>query len=293
VPVALAAAGCKATIPSGRFACLDDDDCPPGQRCVGDRCETGVGTDDGGSDADDAGARRDGRVDPTDAGEADGGSDAGATDSGGIDGGCAPMTRTFEVDGDSLINASECRGANHAGSSAFLNLGIGNGLFRFELPPQAQAALAEGRVVGARLVLHRDPDCITGCPAVAGMLRARPMRSDWDEGSDGVSTVQVDYAGCDWCRRVGGAAAPEGWGADGATQIGVDVGTFAGMVSFGIAEPSVVIALDPGDLADWTQFISGAFYLSIETVPAGGAFVVAARENPVEPPAELELDICE
>ncbi|HJL16188.1 MAG TPA: hypothetical protein RMH99_11050 [Sandaracinaceae bacterium LLY-WYZ-13_1] len=76
--------GCEPVIPEGRFACVEDDDCPPGQVCRTrvSRCyETGV---DAGPPPVDAGARD---AAPPDAGSLDAGSpDAGSLDAAATDG---------------------------------------------------------------------------------------------------------------------------------------------------------------------------------------------------------------
>lgn len=88
--LALALAGCRATIPDGIFACTGDGDCPPGQTCQGGFCSAGgAGLDASRPDAagvDAAGLDAAG----TDAGAFDAGAfDAGAIDAG--DPGCAAM----------------------------------------------------------------------------------------------------------------------------------------------------------------------------------------------------------
>lgn len=47
----LAASGCEFTIPSGRFECQTDDQCPPQQRCVHELCVTTPVSGDAGMDA--------------------------------------------------------------------------------------------------------------------------------------------------------------------------------------------------------------------------------------------------
>lgn len=284
VVVVLAAAGCKADIPSGVFGCDTHSDCPPGLSCEVDRCvRGGVGMDaavpDAGRDAGaDGGAIEDARV-PVDAPPTDAGFDAG----------CLVETLVLPVSADTLLPTGVC-GANHLGPYEYLNLGIGNGLFRFQLDDDSRQALLDQRVFAARLVLYRDPDCLASCPAADGSIRVRPMRSDWDEGSDG-STTFVPRAGADWCRRAGGTMAV-GWGADGATAMGIDVGDYAGTGSFGTTEVSITIGLDPVDFDDWMDLATPPGFLSLQTTPVGGVFVAATRENDVEAPAVLELDAC-
>ncbi len=196
--------GCKATIPDHRFACATDSDCPPGQRCDGDRC-TSERSDGGAPDA-----ARDTSVDtgPTDTGVVDSTVLPDSAVDTGPDGPlCTIETQRLRIHGDNVIFDSDCDGANHQGSSPLLNLGINNarGLFRFTLDPAAVSAFTDDVVVAARLVLNRRAYCgSSACPAAPGALSVRPMRNDWDEGSDGMSTTQVDYAGADWCRRAGG-----------------------------------------------------------------------------------------
>lgn len=266
--------------------CVFEERCVEGAtRDASGRC---VARTDGGAD----GGPRDGSMDT---GVIEGGTDAGMIDAGatdaGLDGGCGPAIRSFPVVADTQIFAGACIGANHAGAFQYLNLNAGSGLFRFQLDDDARSALAASRVVGARLVLQRHRDCDAPgmpCPAAAGSLRARPMRSDWDEGSDG-SPVFVAYAGCDWCRRAGGMTAVR-WGADGATAMGIDVGPYAGTASFDTAESTVAVPLDPADFYDWLN--PATSLLSIQTVPETGTLVVASRETSAEPPAALELDVC-
>lgn len=249
--------------------------------------------------ADDGGARdggvRDGALDaaPFDAGPSDGGVDADVPDAGPADAGCGEVPRAYTAVADTLVVETACSLPGHLGGSTFLNLGAGHGLFRFAVDADVADALAGGRVASARLVLYRAWGCGTDvCPASAGSLSARGMRSDWDEGVGGGSTTQVDYSGCDWCRRRD-ATPPMAWAVAGATGIGLDVGATAGTASFGVSETEIAVDLAPSLLVSWlVPSLTTTVPLSVQVVPETGTFVTSAREAGAAFAATLELGVC-
>ncbi|MGE0785151.1 MAG: hypothetical protein AB7S26_05635 [Sandaracinaceae bacterium] len=296
VPLALPfvlAAGCKATIPSGRFACDDTADCPPDQLCVDNLCELPRRRDGGGgvdASRDDAGR---------DAGRPDaGGIDAGLADSGASDGGppdaptCTTTAMRIAVAADTVLSTAECLAANHQGFYEYLQLGIGHGMFRFRLPSTVTAAISEGRVIGARLIFNRASFCRGTCPATTpGHVDVFPARSDWDEGSTGASgQPQMDYAGADWCRRRANASSRM-WDADGASGVPADVGGVAvGALDYMTVESPLTIELDTREL--WSDFqMRGGDALTLQT-RATGVVIVATREAGAAVDPELELDVC-
>ena len=284
---------CVAAALSG--GCVFEDKCVGvgATRDASGRC---VAAADGG--ARDGGAR-DGALDAApldgalDAGPSDGGVDADLPDAGPPDAGCSEVRRVYPAVADTMIHSLACLSANHLGGSPFLNVGMGNGLFRFAVDGDVADALARSRGTTARLTLYRAWDCGGGtCPATVGTLSARAMRSDWDEGMGGGSTMQVDYSGCDWCRRQGGTT-PDRWAVDGATGIRTDVGPTAGMVSFETTETELAIDLDPSLLGAWLVMPVGATApLSVQVVPGMGTFVTTAREAGATHAATLELGVC-
>lgn len=252
-----------------------------------------VAAADGG--ARDGGAR-DGAPDaaPLDAGPSDGGVDADLPDTGLLDAGCREVRRAYTAAADTLIVATACSLPGHLGGSTFLDLGAGNGLFRFALDAELASALAAGRVTTARLVLHRATACgsIDVCAASAGSLSARAMRSDWDEGIGGGSTTPVDSSGCDWCRRRD-AMPPLMWAVEGATGIGIDVGATAGTASFGVTEAEIAVDLDPSVLVRWLgPSLTTTAPLALQVVPGTGTFVAASRETGAASAPILELGAC-
>ena len=241
------------------------------------------------------GAVRDGALDaaPLDAGPPDGGVDADLPDADLPDAGCSEVRRVYAAAADTMIHSGACNTANHLGESAFLNVGMGNGLFRFAVDAEFASALATGRVASARLVLYRAWGCgADACPATAGTLSARAMRSDWDEGIGGGSTMQVDYSGCDWCRRRDGTP-PLMWAVNGATGIGLDVGPTAGTASFGVSETEIAVDLDPSVLGSWVgPSLTTTALFSLQVVPETGTFVAASHEAGAAYAATLELGVC-
>jgi hypothetical protein len=110
------------------------------------------------------------------------------------------------------------------------------------------------------------------------------MRSDWVEGNG------TPYSGADWCRRTTGMTGGASWGADGASQTGVDIGPEAGSAMYGTTEPEITVDLDPAVLGtDWTAR-GGPLQISLQTTSTVGTLVVATREGGNA--ARLELDVC-
>ncbi len=218
----------------------------------------------------------------------DGAAPDGAVGDAGIDAPtCTTTTMPLTVQSDTVLLESSCNGAIHEGASPVLNLGDDNahGLFRFTLSGEMRAALFDGSVSGARLVLFRATDCFgASCPAAAGTLHVRPMRSDWDEGTS------ADYSGADWCRRTSGLT-PLHWSSPGASSAGVDRGAEAGSATFGVDDSPIVVELDSSGLGDWANAVTGAPQLTFQT-EATAAFVAAARENETFSAARFELDVC-
>jgi hypothetical protein len=233
------------------------------------------------------GSCADGGVDDDASADADAGADGGVDGDVGVDARTCD-TATLMVQNDTVIFDSSCNVANHNGASTFLNLGLDNahGLFRFDLTGEMRSALLDGSVSNARLVLIRTTDCDgSPCPADAGSIGVRPMRSDWDEGA-----TTASYAGADWCRRTAGMTGLQ-WSSPGASAAGVDVGDDAGSTTFGMDEPQITIDLDPGAFGEWADGSTGTPRLSLRTA-ASAMFVAAAREGGEDGAARLELDIC-
>jgi hypothetical protein len=291
---ATAVGACGADIPSGRYACGGDEDCPPGFSCAGGLCYApGVRPDAAAPDlgVPDLGER--------DAGDPDlGGRDAGDPDLGGRDAGapdadCAVETVSLRAAADTTLVRSECNGANHQGASRLTHSGIGRPLYRFALPMNVESAFIAGRVRAMELVLTRFTDasltgpCSGSCPATAGALVARPVRNDWDEGSDG-STSFVPYGGADWCRRrAGSSGAP--WGEPGASQMSADVLATAGRAMVDATQPTVAIPLDP---SLWGGLMFLGSTLSVQVFEGGATFLAISREEDRTRAAELRVSLC-
>lgn len=292
---ATAVGACEADIPSGRYACGGVEDCPPGFSCAGGLCYApGARPDDAA--APDLGVADLGERDAggPDLGERDaGGPDLGERDAGAPDAGCALETVSLRATADTTLVRSECNGANHQGASRLTHSGIGRPLYRFALPRDVEAAFASGRVRAMELVLTRFTDasttgpCSGRCPATAGALTARPVRNDWDEGSDG-STSFVAYGGADWCRRrAGDSGAP--WGEPGASQMGVDVLAEAGTATVDATQPTVAIPLDPS-LWGGLTFLGSS--LSVQVLDGDATFLAISREEDRNRAAELRVSLC-
>jgi hypothetical protein len=220
---------------------------------------------------------------------AEGGGGMGGGGQGGEGGSACPAQR-FElpVVADTGILSDACHGANYWGGQPFVNIGLGRGLFRFELDEALATALAEGRVTELALVLHRDVDCLGPgevCPASSGALAAHPMRSDWAEGPEAFAS----YQGADWCRR--GDAAGVDWEQPGAAGPG-DSGPAGPAVAVDVEVGVVTLALEP---EPHRAFVAGTS-LSVMVEPLDGAtFIAAAREQAeaLEPAALLTGAYCQ
>jgi hypothetical protein len=336
--VVLAFAGaCRADIPSGRYACDVSAQCPPGFVCVARLCYDPAAAPDAGGEADlgprdlgdvdmappDLGAEDLGSMDagdgdlgaedlgPGDAGDGDLGPpdlgmrlDMGPEDSGPPDAGCRTATMEVSVEADTTLASSECRGANHQGSSPLTHTGIGRPLYRFALPGEVQTAFGAGQVRSLALVLTRFDDTSPSgpcsgrpCPAVAGTLVAHPVRNDWDEGSDG-STSFRGYAGADWCRRTGRTLAyPEGesWGMNGANAEGTDVLAAAGSTRVDDTQPTATIPLDPsrwGGLSFLGDVLSVQVRGRRDDDGGGAIFLAWSREGRLSAAARLRVTYC-
>ncbi len=297
--LALAAVGCKATIPSGVYPCTTIGDCPPGQVCAGTVCvwPAEAGVTDAGPDA----AARDASMAPDggrDAGHADAGAaDASGSSDGGADGGsCTAYVLTASAD-TALLAGGSCDGTVIYGAFELANIGAGVGLFRFDLPAAVAAALTLAPPARATLELHRNFACLgsaEACPAAAGQLCAAPVRSDWDEGAG-----MGNQSGAEWCRRSGGSSpmhwtdcdAPSGSGCGAAPPNALGATSCRDVTD---TQPSVRMDLAPATVQQSILQFGGA-QLSLRVSAAGGAtFVAATREDAdtSEPAASLEILVC-
>jgi hypothetical protein len=224
-------------------------------------------------------------------GDGSGGSDApgGGAGAGGVDGGADAGCEQhfFSAIADTEICAGACNGANVAGTFETVNLGACVGLFSFQLSAPAEAAVLYNPATTLSLSLERvesNPGCGGNgtCPIGAGVLLARPVRTDWVEGTSG-----IDYSGADWCRRTDGDPGTP-WDGPGASLIGTDcgdpsasipiLGTFA-------AQPKITIPIDP---VPHQSFLDSGL-LSIRVEAQSGTFVAAAHELK---PATLTVTVC-
>ena len=297
--LALAAVGCKATIPSGVYPCTTIGDCPPGQVCAGTVCvwpEAGVPNAGPDAASEDASMTPDGGQDAGQAGDA-GTLDASGGSDAGVDGGsCTDYRLTASAD-TTLLPGGSCDGTVFYGAFEFGNIGAGAGLFRFDLPPELATALTDAPPASATLELHRNFACLGSgmtCPAAAGQLCAAPARSDWDEGME-----MGNLSGAEWCRRSGGSSpihwtdcdAPSGSGCGAAPPNALGATSCQAVTD---TQPSVRIDLAPASVQQGIlQF--GSARLSLRVSRADGAtFVAATREDtdPSEPAASLEILVC-
>jgi hypothetical protein len=310
--VAIALAGCRAEIPSGRFVCNVDGDCPPSQRCRAGLCFASDDPPDGSVDLGrpDAGPR-DGAMpdanardlgapdaDLADAAALDlGDADLGAPDLGAPDAGCALLTDTLVVESDTTIVPSDCNGANHLGAFTHTHSGIGRTLYKFFLTAEGRRAFMEGRVRSLALRLTRVDDvsstgpCGGACPATAGTLTARPLRFDWSEGSDGTTTF-MPYEGADWCRRSGRGFGESPWVSPGASNLGGDVLDTAGATTVTADQPDVVIPLDP---ARWSGILFIDAVISVQVLGSSdgaATFLAWSREGDASRAARLDVRYC-
>jgi hypothetical protein len=222
---------------------------------------------------------------------ASGGSHTGGHPLGGEGGSaCDLHPFAFSAKADTVINDGECDASNYSGGYGYMNVGIGRGLYRFDIHGALVDAFAEGRVDSMSIELSRDVACLgpsEACPAAAGTLVARPLRSDWTEGPE----IFTPYMGADWCRRGAGQGSAS-WQAPGASGT-QDSGDVSGTALVDASQPSVTIDLDPP--AHQTFVASGDVELSVMVIAEYGAvFVAATKEQPEpsEPPAKLRGAYC-
>jgi len=313
----LALAACRADVPSGRYACDVDGDCPPAQTCRAGLCYADSDPPDAARDLGglDAGRGDGGLPDATiteggvvDGGTLDastmdgstgdlGGPDTGTPDLGAPDAGCTLVTESLVTRADTTIVPTNCNGANHLGHFTHTHTGIGRTLYTFGFTSAVRQAFLDGRVRSLAMRLTRFTDfsalgpCGGICPATAGTLSARPLRYDWAEGSDG-STTFTPYAGADWCRRVGGDPAGAAWSSEGASTVGNDVLGMAGSTTVTADQAVAVIPLDP---TRWSGVLFLDALLAVQVLgSADGAatFLAWSREGSAESAARLEVSYC-
>jgi hypothetical protein len=182
---------------------------------------------------------------------------------------------------DGLIAANSTQ---KFGAFTICNMGVGRCLFRFAPSAAVFQAFASNKVVAMSLVLRRadtDTNCGGSCTNLRqdGTLTAFPVRTDWDEGQ------------MHWQNRRDNA----GWGADGASLAGVDVGAQAASLGVAAADVSVQVPLDP---TKWTAALLASGRLAVITDFTSGAtrrqFVAVAHEPGASPatPAKLNVTYC-
>ena len=289
----LTLAACRADVPSGRYACDRDDDCPPSQTCRAGLCEADPIPPDASLD-----------LGLADAARADGGApdatitEGGVVDGGTTDAGCVTRVVTLPVGADTTLRPDICLAENHQGAELITRTDVGRPLYRFTLPVEVETAFSTGSIRELSLHLTRFTDasptgpCEGSCPASAGTLTARPVRPDWDEGSDG-SPTYMPNAGADWCRRTGGSLGGERWGADGASEEGSDVLAVAGSVAVDATQPTVDIPLDASIWAASTSFYIDKLSVQLLDATHGSAsFLAWSREGSAEHAAQLRVAFC-
>jgi hypothetical protein len=198
---------------------------------------------------------------------------------------CTLVTRILDAIADTVLmfDPNACPGDLSYGDADGLNTKVGGAAIRFDLDADLAAALADGSIREARLLLDTNPFCngcgAAGLPASAGALMAYPMRTDWDEGH------ATGKTGADGCRRT---AAGAGWGTAKTASVGTRIApkndyatALAGVTAYLDGASNVEIVLSTSTLRtyDLARADAGASKSAIALYLTSSAMLILASRE--------------